>query len=174
MFYSTINLYGYKKPYIDHGSKIVQTVGNEFVQADQRTEQGVCDFPEFAFSVLYKDSTEGCVTMSCNVHWFLEMLCALKLCSKIQDLFLSSLKFCFLNLALVYCGFISLFCRNPIFLGKVSLLSIINAMVAHFPEGTLNISGRHAGDYCLVFDPCNFASAKAGKQQVTCRLQKTR
>lgn len=31
MFYGTINLYGYKKPYIDHGSKIVQTVENGFV-----------------------------------------------------------------------------------------------------------------------------------------------
>lgn len=30
-FYSTINLYGFKKPCIDHGSKIMQTMENALV-----------------------------------------------------------------------------------------------------------------------------------------------
>lgn len=53
MFYCAINLTGYKKPCIDHGSKIVQTMENKFVQAGQRTEQGACNFPDFSFSLFY-------------------------------------------------------------------------------------------------------------------------
>lgn len=37
-------------------------------------------------------------------------LCALKVCSRIYDCFLSLLTFSFLNVALFYCGFISSFC----------------------------------------------------------------
>lgn len=110
--------------------------------------------------------------LQCPVMYtsFQTCLCALKLCNRIYDCFLSLPKFWFLNVALFYCGFISSFCWNPAFLGKVHLWSIINAVVVHFPPGPLNVSGRYVGDHSLVFDLCYFAQAKRWQQWITCRL----
>lgn len=104
-------------------------------------------------------STGGFVTISCNVHWFPEM----PLCSEIfqQDIwpFLIFSQILLPDSCSVspWIYFIILI-KCSIFGGKkVCLLSNINAMVIHFPQGPLNVSGIHVGDYSLVFDLCNIA-----------------
>lgn len=133
-FYSTINLCAYKKHILTMEARSCGIWRMDLCKQAKEQSRVVLIFQILHFQYSTKLVLKGVLQCPVMYTGFQRCLHALKLYNRIYDHFLSLHKFCFLNIALFHCGFIYSFCWNLVFLGKDSLLSIINAMLAHFPH----------------------------------------